>query len=330
MKAIIQTEYGTADVLKLVEMDKPAPGPTEVLVKIEATSLNAYDWHLMRAEPFIVRLSMGFSKPNNPIRGADIAGVVEAVGPEVTEFRVGDAVYGDLSATGGGGLAEYAAVPESALAPMPEGFTFEQAAAVPMAALTALQGLRDAGKLKPGMKVLIHGASGGVGTFAVQIAKLMGAEVTAVCSTSKVELARKLGADHVIDYKKEDFTRNGEQYDLILGVNGNRSLSEYAGSLAPGGRYVMAGGTNKQIFEAVLMGAIKSRTSGRTLTNVSAKPNPDDLKLMNEWMVAGKVQPVIDRCYPLEEAADAMHYIDAGHATGKVIVTMNGASDTRK
>ncbi len=326
MRAVIQTEYGTADVLKLVEMDKPAPGPTDVLVKLEATSLNAYDWHLMRADPFIVRPAMGMFRPKNPIRGADIAGRVEAIGREVTDFRVGDVVYGDLSAGGGGGLAEYVAAPESALAHKPAELTFEQAAAVPMAALTALQGLRDAGGLKPGMKVMIHGASGGVGTFAVQIAKLMGAEVTAVCSTGKVEMARKLGADHVIDYKKEDFTRNGQTYDLILGVNGNRSLSEYAGSLAPGGRYVMAGGTNKQIFETVLLGAIKSRTSGKTLTSVSAKPNRADLELMSEWLASGQVQPVIDRCYPLEQAADAMRYIHAGHATGKVIVTMNGAS----
>ncbi len=328
MKAVIQTEYGTADVLKLVEMDKPAPGPTEVLVKIEATSLNAYDWHLMRADPFVVRLSMGFNRPKQLIRGADIAGRVEVVGREVTEFRVGDAVYGDLSGSGGGGLAEYVAAPESALAPMPDGVSFEQAAAVPMAALTALQGLRDVGGLQPGMKVLINGASGGVGTFAVQIAKLMGAEVTAVCSTGKMELARKLGAGHVIDYTKEDFTRSGQKYDLILGVNGDRSLSEYAGSLAPGGRYVMAGGTNKQIFESVLLGAIKSRTTGKTLTSVSAKPNPADLKLMNEWMAAGTVTPVIDRCYPLEQAIAAMRYMEAGHATGKVIVTINGASGT--
>src|SRR5688572_6664592 len=225
MKAIVYTQYGPPDVLQLKEIEKPTPKDNEVLVKICAASVNAYDWHYMRADPFLVRLMGGLFRPRNPRLGADIAGRVEAVGSNVTQFRPGDEVYGDLAASGNGAFAEYAAVPEHALVLKPANLSFEQAAAVPMAAVTALQGLRDAGKLQPGQKVLINGASGGVGTFAVQIAKYFGAEVTAVCSTRNIDLVRSLGADHVIDYKRDDFTQNGQRYDLILAVNGYHPLS---------------------------------------------------------------------------------------------------------
>lgn len=326
MKAIVNERYGSPDVLELREVPRPVPGEGEVLIRIHAASVNAYDWHLLRAEPFIARFAMGFFKPKHTILGADVAGTVEAVGPNVTRFKPGDDVFGDLSACGNGGFAEYVTAPAEAMALKPAGLSFEEAAAIPMAALTALQGLRDEGRLQPGQKVLIHGASGGVGTFAVQIAKVLGAEVTAVCSTAKVDQARALGADHVIDYKREDFARNGQQYDLILGVNGDRSLSDYERALTPTGRYVMAGGTNKQIFQAVLFSSLRSKSGGKTFGGVSAKPNAADLEVMKEFIDAGRVRPVIDRCYPLAETAEAIRYVDAGHAKGKVIITMNGVA----
>lgn len=326
MKAIIQEKYGSADVLQLREVAKPTPKDNELLIKVHAASVNAYDWHLMRAEPFIVRFAMGFFKPRNPTLGADVAGVVEAAGKDVTQFKPGDEVFGDLSSSGAGGFAEYVTAPAGALVAKPVELSFEQAAALPMASVTALQGLRDVGKLQAGQKVLINGASGGVGTFAVQIAKLLGAEVTAVCSTAKLEQARALGADHVIDYTKEDFTQNGEQYDLILGVNGSRSLADYERALTPTGVYVMAGGSNSQIFSAVLFGSFKSKSDGRTMTNVSAKPNQADLAFIRDAVLAGDIIPVLDREYPLGQTADAIRYVEEGHARGKVIinVTDNG------
>jgi NADPH:quinone reductase-like Zn-dependent oxidoreductase len=247
---------------------------------------------------------------------------VAAIGSKVKQFQPGDAVFGDLSAHGNGGFAEYVAVPERALALKPANLSFEEAAAVPMAALTALQGLRDKGNIQPRQKVLINGASGGVGTFAVQIAKVFGADVTAVCSTRNLDQARAIGADHVIDYTKEDFTQNGQRYDLILAANGYHPLSAYKRALAPQGAYVMAGGSMAQIFQAVLLGPWMSRGGDKKLGNVTAVPNQRDLMVMKEWLEAGEVVPVIDRCYPLLALPDALRYLGEGHARGKVVITM--------
>ncbi len=325
MKAIIFTKYGPPEVLQLKEIAKPAPKEDEVLVRVHAASVNAYDWHMMRADIFLVRLmGAGLFKPKNTGLGADIAGIVETVGSNVKQFKPGDEVYGDIAGSGHGGFAEYAAAPEKALAHKPVNISFEQAAAVPMAAVTALQGLRDVGKIQAGQKVLINGASGGVGTFAVQIAKSFGAEVTAVCSTGNLDQARSIGADHVIDYTQEDFTQTGQQYDLILAVNGYHPLSAYKRALAPRGTYVMAGGAPAQIFQAMLLGSWMSRGGERKMGGVSAKMSQKDLVYMKELIETGKVTPVIDRHYPLSEAAEALRYLGAGHARGKVIITIDG------
>lgn len=322
MKAILVEKYGTPDVMEFKDVEKPTPKDNEVLVKVYAASINMADWHLLTADIFLVRLEMGLLKPKNKILGADMAGRVEAVGKNVTQFQPGDEVFGDLASSGFGSLAEYVAVPEHVLALKPINLTFEEAAAYPMAAVTALQGLRDAGKIQAGHKVLIQGASGGVGSFAVQIAKVLGAEVTAVCSTRNMELVRSLGADHVIDYTKEDFTRNGKQYDLILAVNGYHPINEYKNSLTSKGIYVMAGGSNKQIFEAVLRGSFVSEKNGRTLGALTAQPKQEDLVYLKGLTEAGKLKPVIDKRYPLNETAQALRYLGEGHARGKVILTV--------
>jgi NADPH:quinone reductase-like Zn-dependent oxidoreductase len=323
MKAIVYTSYGPPDVLQLKEIAKPSPKEDEVLVKVHAASVNAYDWHLLTADIFLVRLmGGGLLKPKKTIPGADLAGRVEAVGRNVQQFRPGDEVFGDIAGSGGGSFAEYASAPEKALALKPANLSFEAAAAVPMAAVTALQGLRDQGQIQPGQKVLINGASGGVGTFAVQIAKSFGAEVTAVCSPRNLDQARSLGADHVIDYTQEDFTQNGQQYDLILAANGYHPLSAYKRALAPKGIYVMAGGSPAQMFQAMLLGAWMSKTGGKKMGGVSAKPSQKDLDFLKGLLEAGKVVPVIDKRYPLSEAAEALRYLGTGHARGKVIVTV--------
>jgi NADPH:quinone reductase-like Zn-dependent oxidoreductase len=322
MKAVVYTKYGSPDVLQLKEVEKPTPKDNEVLIRIHAASANAADWRLLRGDPFLLRLGYGLLKPNNTILGADIAGRVEAVGNNVTQFQPGDEVFGDISGCGLGGFAEYVSVPEHAVISKPASMTFEEAAAVPMAAVTALQGLRDKGQIQPGQKVLIHGASGGVGTFAVQIAKAFRAEVTAVCSTRKVDLVRSIGADHVIDYTQEDFTKNGQRYDLILAANGNRSMFEYKRALAPTGRYVVTGGSMAQLFQAMLLGPLLSTAGRQNMGNVLARPNQKDLACMKELLEAGKVIPVIDRCYPLSETAEAIRYLEAGHARGKVVITV--------
>ena len=328
IKAIIYEKYGPPDVLQFKEIEKPAPKETEVLVKVHATSLNAYDWHLMRADPFLVRLmGGGLLKPKPTIPGADIAGRVEAVGRGVHQFQPDDAVLGG-GANGSGGLAEYVTTPERGLVLKPANLSFEQAAAVPMAGVTALQGLRDAGQIQPGQKVLINGASGGVGTFAVQLAKYFGAEVTAVCSSGNVEIVRSLGSDHVIDYEREDFTRSGKQYDLILAVNGYHPLSAYKRALTPHGIYVMVGGTNAQIFQAALLGPLMSNKGGKKMGGVFAKRSQKDLLILKELLGAGKIMPVIDRCFPFREAMDALRYVDAGHAKGKVVVTVGHNNNT--
>ena len=321
MKAITYTRYGPPDVLQLKEVEKPTPKEGEVLVEVRAVSLNAYDWRMLMADPFLVRLATGgFFKPAKTIPGADIAGRVVAAGPSAKQYRPGDEVYGDISAGNNGGCAEYVCAPEAALAPKPANLSFEQAAAVPMAALTALQGLRDVGKVKPGQKVLIYGASGGVGTFAVQLAKAFGAEVTAVCSTRNVDMVRSLGADHVIDYTKQDFAKSGERYDVILAANGGRSIFDYKRALNPQGIYVMAGGSGLQLFQALLLGPWLSKSDGQKLTHISAHPSQNDLKMISEFLQSGKVVPVIERCYPLSETADAIRYLHEGHARGKLVI----------
>jgi len=323
MKAIVHTKYGSADVVQLKDVEKPVPKENEVLVKVLAASANAYDWHFLNADIFLIRISGGgFFKPKNQRLGADIAGQVEAVGENVTQFKPGDAVFGEVAGNENGGFAEYACAPEKKLALKPDKLSFEQAAAIPMAGSTALQALRDAGQIQPGQKVLIHGASGGVGTFAVQIAKSFGAEVTAVCSTAKVEMVRSLGADQIIDYTKDDFTKNGQKYDLILAVNGFHPIAAYKRALTPKGIYVMAGGSVAQIFQAMLLGARMSENGGRKLGSMLAKITQKDLGVLLDLIQAGKVVPVIDRSFPLSEAAEAMRYLGEGHARGKIVITM--------
>lgn len=320
MKAVVYEKYGGPEVLELKDVETPVPKDGEVLVRVHAAALNAYDWHLLTADIFLVRLmGGGLLRPKTRIPGEDIAGRVEAVGPNVTRFRPGDAVFGDIAGTGGGGLAEFARTREGALAPMPVGLSFEEAAAAPMAAMTALQGLRDKGRIRPGTKVLIHGASGGVGTFAVQIAKSFGAEVTAVCSTGKMDLARSLGADKVIDYTRDDFTRRSERYDLIFAANGYHPIWAYKRALAPKGIYAMAGGSPAQLFQAVLLGPGMSIGS-RKMGPVMARASQEDLVTIKQLLETRKIRPVIDRRYPLEETREAFRYFGEGHARGKVII----------
>ncbi len=323
MKAIIYTKYGSPDVLELKDVEKPTPKDDEVLVKIHAASLNAADWHLLRADPFLVRLmGVGFLKPKNKILGSDIAGRVEAIGKNVKQFKPGDDVFGDLSVCGWGGFAEYVCAREDALALKPANVTFEQAATVPMATVVALQGLRDKGKIQSGQKVLINGASGGVGTFAVQIAKYFGAEVTAVCRTENMDTARSIGADHVIDYTKEDFTKNTQRYDLIFATNGYHSIFDYKRVLSPKGIYVTSGGTMAQMFQAMLLGPWISMAGNKKMGFISVKPNQKDLVFMMGLLEAGKIAPVIDRRYPLRDVAEAIRYLEEGHARGKIVITI--------
>ncbi|MBA4312723.1 MAG: alcohol dehydrogenase [Chlorobiaceae bacterium] len=320
MKAIVYHKYGSPDVLELKEVEKPTPKDDEVLVKIHAASLNAYDWHVMRGKPFLVRLmGFGFLKPKKQILGADMAGRVEAVGRNVKRFQPDDEVFGTIS----GSFAEYVCAREKYLALKPANMSFEEAAAVPMAAITALQGLRDKGQIQPGQKVLINGASGGVGTFAVQIAKSFGVEVTAVCSTRNLDKARSIGADQVIDYTQEDFTKNGQRYDLILVANGHQSILDYKRALSPKGICVIAGGGSMtQMFQAMLLGPLISKTGSRKMYNMLAKLNQKDLVFLKELLEAGKVVPVIDRRYPFSEVPEALRYLEEGHARGKVVITL--------
>ena len=323
MKAMLYTQYGSPDVLHLEEVEKPTPGGGEVLVKIQVASVNTLD--LAMKGPVLARIiSGGLRKPKDPRLGADFAGRVEVVGNNVTQFQPGDEVYG--SATGS--FAEYIAVPASKMALKPANSSFEEAAAVPVAALTALQGLRDRGQIQPGQKVLIYGASGGVGTFAVQIAKSLGAEVTAVCSTQNVDTARSIGADHVIDYTQEDFTRNGQRYDLILAVNGYQPIFAYRRILQPTGRYVLVGAAGSRIYrallQALLLGLVISRTGKQKMGFMGiAKINQQDLTFVKELIEAGKVVSVIARRYPLTETTGALRYLEEGHAQGKVVIMVD-------
>jgi 2-desacetyl-2-hydroxyethyl bacteriochlorophyllide A dehydrogenase len=323
MKAIVYHKYGSPDVLELKDVEKPTPKDDEVLVKVHAASLNAADWHLLRGKPFLVRL-MGFGllKPKNKILGADMAGRVEAVGRNVKQFQPGDEVFGEISECGFGAFAEYVCAPENVLALKPASMAFDEAAAVPLAALTALRGLRDKGQIQPGQKVLINGASGGVGTFAVQIAKSFGAEVTAVCSTRNLDKARSIGADQVIDYTQDDFTKSGQRYDLILAANGYHSIWDYKRALSPKGIYVMVGGSMAQMYQAMFLGPLISKTGSKKMGFLLQKSNQEDLVFMRELLEAGKVVSVIDRRYPLSEVPEAIRYLEEGHARGKVVITL--------
>jgi NADPH:quinone reductase-like Zn-dependent oxidoreductase len=322
MKAIVQTAYGEpSEVLELQEIEKPAPKEDEVLIKVHATSITFGDLTTVKGEPFIGRLWTGLREPKNKIPGKDVAGQVEAVGENVTQFQPGDEVFGDVSECGWGAFAEYVSAPENVLVQKPANITFEAAGAVPESGVVALQGLRDKGQIQAGQKVLIYGASGGIGTFAVQIAKAFDTEVTGVCSTRNLDMVHSLGADHVIDYTVEDFTQNGVQYDLILATAGYRSIFDYKRALAPGGNYVVSGGEMAQIFQPMLLGPWLS-TGGRKMGNLSAMSNKDDLIFMKELIEAGKVTPVIDKSYPLSELPEAFRYYAKGRSRGKVVVTI--------
>lgn len=324
MKAIIRTEYGTPDILQLAEIEKPAPAADEVLVKVHAASINMADRYLMSGKPVMVRLMTGgLFRPKSPRLGADVAGEVIEVGRAVRGFQPGDAVFADLAACGFGGFSEYVAVPEKYLARMPANLTYEQAAAVPMAAVTAYQAVRDAGPIGSGTKVLIVGASGGVGTFLVQMVKATGADVTAVCSTKNTEMVRSLGADRVIDYIREDFAGGGDLYDVIFAANGNRSLADFRRALVDGGALVVTGGSMGQIFRAMLLGSTMG--SGKRASSLSARPSGADLAAVAEMIAAGTVTPVIDATYPLAEVATAMRYLEQEHPRGKVILRVKGA-----
>ncbi|MFC1866496.1 NAD(P)-dependent alcohol dehydrogenase [Chloroflexota bacterium] len=327
MKAIVCTKYGPPDVLRLTEVEKLVPKDNEVLIKVHAASVNYSTMALVTGKPFLIRLmGGGLLKPKIRIPGAEVAGRVEAVGNDVKQFQVGNGVFGDLSMCGRGAFAEYVSAPENALALKPNNLTFEEAAAVPETALVALQGLRDKGKIHREQKVLINGSSGGIGTFAVQIAKSFGAEVTAVCSTRNLNLVRSLGADHVIDYSKEDFTRNGQQYDLILATVGYRSFFDYRRALSPNGIYVVTGGSLAQVFQPALLGPFVS--GSKKMTNLALRLNQEDLVFMKELIEAGKVKPVIDRRYPLSKTAEAIKYYGEGHAQGKVVITIEHINKT--
>jgi NADPH:quinone reductase-like Zn-dependent oxidoreductase len=325
MKAVVRHTYGSPDVLELEEVETPTPQDDEVLIKVHAASVNAGDWRMLRADPFLARLDVGLLRPRNKILGFDVAGTVEAVSSAVTQFRPGDQVFGNIFDLRGGAFAEYVAAPERLLVRKPANVTFQQAAAVPLAAVTASRGLRHYGQTKPGHQVLINGASGGVGTFAVQIAKALGAEVTAVVSTRNVDLAHSLGADHVIDYTREDPLAGGEdRYDVILAVNGYQPISAYRRALRPGGTYVMAGGSAAQLFQTMFVGPWMSKSGGRKLVMLETKPSREDLAFVAGLIEAGKVVPVIDRCYPLGEVPEAIRYLEAGHARGKVVIGVRG------
>jgi NADPH:quinone reductase-like Zn-dependent oxidoreductase len=316
VKAIVYTEFGPPGVLRLKEVETPSPRDDQVLIRIHAASVNYADWSFVRGKPFLVRLiGAGLLKPKNTILGADMAGQVEAVGRNAKQFQPGDSVFGDISGCGFGAFAQYVAVPENALAPKPANITFEEAAAVPQAAVVALQGLCENGQLQPGQKVLINGASGGIGTFAVQIAKSFGAEVTGVCSTRNQDMVRSIGADHVIDYTQEDFTRNEQVYDLILDIVANRSLSDYMRALGPEGSYVAVAFNPTSLFQ-------RSRARGsKKASSLAAKTSVKDLVFIKELLEAGKIVPVVDKVYPLSEVAEAVRYYGERHAQGKVVIT---------
>ena len=330
MKAIVYCDYGPPDVLKLMDIPKPVPNDNQLLVRVRAASVNPYDWHFIRGTPYIMRLGVGLRKPKNTRIGVDFAGTVEAVGKNVTQFKPGDEVFGGKT----GAFAEYVCVSEKGVARKPANITFEQAGSVQIAGLTALQAVRDRAKARPGEKILINGASGGVGTFAVQIAKAFGAEVTGVCSTRNLDMVRSLGADHVIDYTKEDFTKGTQRYDVIIDNVGNQPLLSFRHALTPKGQYVMigGGGPNDQGLLGPMVGPIKamllspfvSQKMGMMMSN----PTQKDMIQLADLMQAGKVTPVIDRTYKLSEVPEAIRYLEQGHARGKVVITLDPNSET--
>jgi NADPH:quinone reductase-like Zn-dependent oxidoreductase len=323
VKAIVYQRYGPPNVLELQEVEKPTVNDDEVLLRVRAASVNPLDWHCMRGTPYLVRIMAGLRKPKVTRLGVDVAGQVEEAGKNVTQFKPGDEVFGTCK----GAFAEYVCATEKSLVLKPANVAFEQAGAVAIAALSALQGLRDKGHIQPGQKVLINGAAGGVGTFAVQIAKSFGAEVTGVCSTRNVDLVRSIGADQVIDYTQEDFTKRGQQYDLILDMAGNHSLSDCRRALTPEGSLVLVGGPNEGRWVGPLLGLLKvvvlSPFVSQKLAPVLAHSSKEDLIILQELLEAGKVTPVIDRRYPLSEVPEAIRYLETGHARGKVVITVN-------
>jgi NADPH:quinone reductase-like Zn-dependent oxidoreductase len=324
MKAIVQDRYGSPDVLELRDIDTPVPADNEVLVRVQAASVNARDWHVMRGDPYLARMAFGLRRPKLKIRGTDFAGRVEAVGGNVSGLRPGDEVYGEFD----GAFAEYVCASDDVVGPKPTNLTFEQAAAVPLAGNTALMGLRDAAKVQPGQRVLINGASGGVGTFAVQIAKLFGAEVAGVCRTRNVELVRSLGADHVIDYTRDDFSRAGHRYDVIFDLVGNRSLADFRRALTPAGVLVLSGGGVSEggsmfgPLGLVIKGQFMSRFVRQRLLTVTAKPSKENLATLRDLIEAGNVVPVIDRTYRLSETPEAIRYVEVEHARAKVVIAV--------
>jgi len=320
MKAVVYTKYGPPEVLQLKEIEKPTPKDDEVLVKVQAASLNALDWHVLRGKPFLVRfMGFGLLRPKKTILGADFAGRVEAVGRNVRRFQPGDEVFGSRL----GGFAEYHAVREDALLPKPANLSFDEAAAVPVAAITALQGLRNEGHIQSGKKVLIVGASGGVGTFAVQIAKSFGAEVTAVCSTRNLDQARSIGADKVIDYTKENFSQSAQRYDLILVVNGYHPLSTYKRTLSPGGICVLIGGSSlAQMLGGKLVWPLLLGGGGKKLGGMVAKVTQEDLVFLKALLESGKLVPVVEKRYSLGQVPEAIRYLETGHAQGKLVITV--------
>lgn len=329
MKAIVQDRYGSTDVLELAEVDRPKPAADEVLVRVRAASVNARDWHLMRGDPYVARLmdpsTLGLRGPKIKIRGTDFAGEVEAVGPGVTRFSPGDEVYGEVDRA----FAEYVAAPDNVVGHKPVHLTFEQAAAIPLAGNTALMGVRDVGRVQAGQRVLINGASGGVGTFAVQIAKAFGADVTGVCSTRNLDLVRSLGADAVVDYSEEDFTRTGQRFDVVFDLVGNRSLTDLRRALTPTGTLVLSGGGVSRggsligpvglMIRAQLMSRL---VRGQRILILTVAPNKENLATLKELAEAGKITPAIDRTYPLDEAAEAIRYLEMDHARAKVVITV--------
>jgi NADPH:quinone reductase-like Zn-dependent oxidoreductase len=328
MKEIAYSNYGSPDVLRREEVEKPTAGEKDVLIKVRAASVNPLDWHFMRGTPYMVRIMTGLRKPKDKRLGVDVAGEVEAVGRDVIQFKPGDAVFGTCR----GAFAEYACAPETAFVMKPENVTFEQAASVPIAAFTALQSLRDKGKIQPGQKVLINGASGGVGTFAVQIAKSFGAEVTGVCSTRNVDMVRSIGADHVIDYTQEDFTKSGQRYDILLDLIANHSLSACRRILNPKGICITAGGSAGRWMVGPMARSITALVLSwfvsQKFVGCLARQSKEDLAIMRELMKAGKVTSVIDKRYRLSEVPDALRYLEEGHARGKVVITVGDTNQT--
>lgn len=326
MKAMVATRYGSPDVLHLVDVERPTPKADEVLIKVMASSVNSADYRMMKADPFMIRFVSGLLKPKQPILGADVAGVVEAVGAEVTQFTVGDTVFGDLALAGMGAYAEYVCTKASVLAHKPAAISFEDAAATPLAGITALQGLRDHGKLQAGQRVLVNGAASGVGSWAVRLAKALGAHVTAAARAPKLEMVRQLGADAVLDASQVDLTQPAQPYDLILDVAAFRPFTDYRPALTPTGTYVMAGGSMGQIFKIALHGLV-GKKGGPRFVNFVAKGNAKDAAYLAGLMATGEVAPFIDRVYPLEQLPDAMRRMERREVQGKLVITVGSTSN---